>query len=160
MEGVFPPSRLRLLKNSVCTRGVIGAVLERVFPPRDHRRVTRAAATLLLQVALEIASDWHWLCIQMQLPPSTLRLRQLCCGTAPLPWPAPVCTTLGTSEEFSFRVYLCVFATICFVCSMVGGELIGNDVRKGSHGFFVFLTLSNHLRVFPSSFLKSDHRFG
>lgn len=74
MEGTFPPSRFRLLKNSICTRGVIEAALERVFPLRDNRRVTWAAATLLLQVAMEIASDWHWLRIQMQLPLSTTRL--------------------------------------------------------------------------------------
>lgn len=160
MEDIFFPFRLRLLKNSICTRGaVIEAALERVFPLRDNRWVTWAAATLLLQVALEIASDGHWLRIQMQLPRyNKTSLAMLC--PAPSPWPAPFCTTLGTSEESSFCMYPHVFPTIYFVCSMVCGKLIRNDTRKGSHGLFVFLSLSNHLNAFPSSFLKSGHHFG
>lgn len=139
MEETFSPFRLRLLKNSICTRRVIEAALERVFPLRDNRRATWAAATLLLQVALEIASDWHRLRIQMQLPLYTKTSLAMLCP-APSPWPAPFCTTLGTSEESSFRV----FPTIYFVCPMVCGKLIRNDIRKGSHGLFVFLSLYNH----------------
>lgn len=86
-------------------------------------------------------------------------LAMLC--PAPSPRRAPFCATLGTSEESSFVAYLHVFPTIYFVCSsVVCGNLIGNDIRKGSHGLFVYLTLSNHLSVFPSSFLKPDHHFG
>lgn len=42
-----------LLKNSVCTRGVIEAALERIFPLGDNRWVTQAAVMVLLQVALD-----------------------------------------------------------------------------------------------------------
>lgn len=49
---IFPP-RLILLQNLICTSGVIEATLDRVFPPRDNRRVTQAA-----EAAAPSGSGW------------------------------------------------------------------------------------------------------
>lgn len=46
MEGGFFPPRLILLKNLICTSGIIEATLDRVFPLRDNHWMTQAAETV------------------------------------------------------------------------------------------------------------------